>query len=45
MYKLKREKTILNTIVKYQCIHDYHKYKVEDIKLSVIQIILIRIYN
>jgi len=34
MYKLKWEKTVLNTTttVKNCCIHDYHKYKVEDIQ-------------
>jgi len=33
---------ILNVLVKYLCIRHYHKYKMKDIDLRVMKVILIR---
>jgi len=42
---MKERKMVLGTIVEYWCIYSYHKYKIKDIELEVMQLILIRDYN
>jgi len=41
----RERKIILSALVKYWCIHHYHKCKVEDIELGVMKVLLIRVYN
>jgi len=35
-----REKIVLSVLVKYWCIQRYHKYKVDDVELRMIKLVL-----
>jgi len=36
---------VVSDLVKYWCIHHYHKCKMENIELGVMKEVLIRVYN